>query len=116
MVQIVGFVAAVIGALAFLPQVLKTWRARSATDLSLGMLLASVTAATLWVAYGISIQSGPVVVGNGVTLALASTLLFLKVRSMSSAACDAERRPLHDPDGRLGWRSPDVHEPRESFE
>jgi MtN3 and saliva related transmembrane protein len=80
MVQITGFAAAVIGALAFLPQVLKTWRTRSSSDLSLGMLLASVTAATLWVGYGISIGSGPVVVGNGITLALASTLLYLKVR------------------------------------
>ena len=80
MIQIIGFAAATIGALAFLPQVVKTWRTRSSADLSIAMLLALATATSLWVVYGLAIGSAPVVAGNAVTLLLSVVLLVLKRR------------------------------------
>jgi MtN3 and saliva related transmembrane protein len=86
MVQLIGFAAAVIGALAFLPQVVKTWRTRSTGDLSLGMLVALATSTALWVTYGVSIGSAPVAVGNAITFTLASSLVVLKIRGDSARA------------------------------
>jgi MtN3 and saliva related transmembrane protein len=79
-VQTIGFAAAIIGAFAFLPQVVKTWRSGSARDLSLATLAALSTGAGLWVVYGAAIGSVPVVAGNTITVSLALTLLVLKVR------------------------------------
>ena len=80
MTQLIGFAAATIGALAFLPQVVKTWRTRSSQDLSIGMLLALTTGASLWVWHGLKIGSAPVAAGNAVTLSLCLSLLVMKLR------------------------------------
>jgi uncharacterized protein with PQ loop repeat len=53
MIEMIGFAAAFIGAMAFLPQVIKTWTTGSSEDLSWGMLFALLTAASLWITYGV---------------------------------------------------------------
>ena len=59
MTQWIGFVAGLLTAFAFLPQVLKTWRTRSSGDLSAMMLTAQSTGVALWIVYGIAIGSTP---------------------------------------------------------
>jgi MtN3 and saliva related transmembrane protein len=66
-------------ALAFLPQVLKTWRTRSSGDLSAVMLTAQSTGVALWIVYGIAIGSTPVILANAVTLTLCLALLVFKL-------------------------------------
>jgi MtN3 and saliva related transmembrane protein len=78
MIDAIGFVAATFTALAFLPQVLKTWRSRSAGDLSVSMLLAQATGVALWILYGVAIASHPIIVANIVTLTLTLMLLLFK--------------------------------------
>jgi MtN3 and saliva related transmembrane protein len=75
-----GLLAGSLTTLAFLPQVIKTWKSRSAKDLSLGMFLIFTVGVALWLAYGVLIQDVPVIAANVVTLILASTLLFFKLR------------------------------------
>ena len=64
--------------IAFLPQVLKTWKSRSAKDLSLGMFSLFCLGVVMWLAYGILMRDIPVIAANFMTLILASTLLFFK--------------------------------------
>jgi MtN3 and saliva related transmembrane protein len=78
MVQAIGFTAATLTALAFLPQALKVWRTRSSGDLSAGMLLAQSLGVALWIVYGVAIDSLPIIVSNAVTLALCILLWVLK--------------------------------------
>ena len=78
MVEIVGFVAGTLTALAFLPQVIKTWRTRSTGDLSTAMLLAQSVGVALWIVYGAVIHSQPVIMANTFTLVLTLLLLGLK--------------------------------------
>ena len=78
MVQTIGFVAATFTALAFLPQVLKAWRSRSAGDLSAGMLLTQSIGVALWIVYGLAIRSAPIIVANAITLTLTLLLLVFK--------------------------------------
>ena len=79
-VSILGLFAGSLTTIAFLPQVIKTWKSRSAKDLSLGMFSIFTLGVALWLAYGILINDLPVILANVVTLILASTLLFFKIR------------------------------------
>jgi MtN3 and saliva related transmembrane protein len=79
-IQFLGLTAGMLTTIAFLPQVIKTWRARSAKGLSLGMFSLFCTGVAMWLAYGILVQDVPVIAANLLTLMLASTLLFFKLR------------------------------------
>jgi MtN3 and saliva related transmembrane protein len=83
MIQTLGFVAGALTTLAFLPQVLKSWKRRSADDLSLGMLLAFNAGILLWIVYGVAIGAMPIVVANVITFIFTALLLGLKVRNLS---------------------------------
>ena len=79
-IQILGLLAGFCTTIAFLPQVVKTWKTRSAKDLSLGMFSLFCFGVLLWLIYGILVNDVPVIAANMITLMLASTLLFFKLR------------------------------------
>jgi MtN3 and saliva related transmembrane protein len=79
-VTVLGAVAGLLTTVSFVPQVLKTWRTRSTADISLGMFSAFTAGVALWLVYGILIEEIPIIVANAVTLALAGTILILKLR------------------------------------
>ncbi len=76
----VGYVAAFCTTLSLVPQLLRVWRHRSARDLSLPMFLLFSIGVTLWLCYGVSTRSGPVIAANAVTLVLSVTILALKIQ------------------------------------
>lgn len=78
--QLLGLTAGMLTTIAFLPQVIKTWKSRSAKDLSLRMFLLFCLGVAMWLAYGVLVQDVPVIAANLLTLMLASTLLFFKLR------------------------------------
>lgn len=73
-----GFAAAVCTTSAFLPQVLMVWRQRGAPGISNGMYTMFIFGVALWFTYGIRIGSWPVIIANGITLVLASSILVMK--------------------------------------
>lgn len=77
--QLLGISAGILTTISFLPQVIKTWKSRSAKDLSLGMFSLFCLGVVLWLAYGILVSDIPVIIANLMTLVLASTLLFFKL-------------------------------------
>jgi MtN3 and saliva related transmembrane protein len=79
-IQILGLLAGSLTTAAFLPQVLKTWKSRSAKDLSLGMFSLFCLGVAMWLVYGFAVNDIPVIAANLLTLLLASTLLFFKLR------------------------------------
>ncbi len=76
----VGLTAGVISTLAFVPQLIKTWKSKSAHDLSWSMLFILCTGITLWLVYGLVISDVPVIAANAVLLVLVSVILVLKIR------------------------------------
>jgi MtN3 and saliva related transmembrane protein len=60
--------------------VIKTWRTRSTTDISLVMFLVLVLGIVLWLIYGALLGDLPLVAANVVTLGLAGTILVLKIK------------------------------------
>jgi len=80
MVEWLGVGAGILTTLSFVPQVLRTWKTKSAEDVSLGMLFAFNGGITLWLTYGILTRKPSIIFANTITLALALTLLGLKLR------------------------------------
>ena len=80
MTDIVGTLAALCSMASFTPQIIKIWREKDATSVSLRMYVVTVTGFALWIAYGILIDSWPVAASNVVCLALSAAILALKWR------------------------------------
>jgi MtN3 and saliva related transmembrane protein len=76
----VGYLAASLTTLSFVPQALHTWRSRDVSGISLGMYSVFTAGIALWLAYGLLIEAWPVVVANVITLGLASAILGMKLR------------------------------------
>ena len=76
--DLIGSIAGTLTTVSFLPQVLKTYRSRSAKDISLVMFLLFSLGVFLWLLYGLSLQSMPIVVSNGITLVLSLSILVMK--------------------------------------
>jgi MtN3 and saliva related transmembrane protein len=79
-ITILGLVAGACTTIAFLPQVIKTWKSKSAKDLSLGMFVFFCLGVTLWLAYGIILSDTPIIVANSATLILSSLILYFKLK------------------------------------
>lgn len=75
-----GYVAGALTTLAFVPQVIRTWKTKSTHDISLGMFATFCAGVLSWLVYGILIASPPVIIANVATLVLASIILFFKIK------------------------------------
>ena len=80
MPTLVGLAAGFLTTVAFVPQVAKIWKSRSAKDVSLPTFIAFTIGVALWLCYGILNQELPIIVWNAVTLLLAGAILAMKVR------------------------------------
>ncbi|MBK9134924.1 MAG: SemiSWEET transporter [Betaproteobacteria bacterium] len=78
--DILGYLAACLTTSAFVPQAWLTLRTRDVSGISLSMYGAFTLGVALWLLYGIAIGQWPVIIANVVTLALASTILWTKLR------------------------------------
>jgi MtN3 and saliva related transmembrane protein len=76
----VGVAAALCSMSSFAPQIVKIWRERDTSSVSLRMYVVTVTGFGLWIAYGVLIGSWPVAGSNSVCLLMSATILVLKWR------------------------------------
>jgi MtN3 and saliva related transmembrane protein len=74
-----GYSAAFLTTIAFVPQAWQSWRTRNLSGISLPMYALFTLGVALWLGYGLMIGSLPVIAANGITLALASVVLWLKI-------------------------------------
>ncbi len=84
----IGFIAAFCTTVAFVPQLLRVVKRRSARDISLGTFLLFSIGVFLWLLYGIYSRSKPVIASNAATLGLSLTILYLKMRYDRTALKD----------------------------
>jgi MtN3 and saliva related transmembrane protein len=76
----VGYIAATLTTIAFVPQAWKTWKTRSAAGVSLRMYAIFTAGVALWLVYGLMIRAWPVVIANIVTLVLALFILVMRLK------------------------------------
>jgi MtN3 and saliva related transmembrane protein len=78
--DLIGALASTLTTIAFVPQVWRAWRTRSARDLSLPMYMIFTSGVALWFVYGLLLGATPIIVGNAVTLLLAGAVLAMKLK------------------------------------
>ena len=78
--EILGYTAAAVTVFTFLPQVIKTWKEKSAKDISLNMFLIAVANEILWVWYGVLIHNTVIIATNIIMMCMAITMISLKLR------------------------------------
>ena len=74
-----GFAAATLTTISFVPQAWMTFRTRNVSGVSRAMYSAFTLGIALWLAYGIRLGAWPIIVANAVTLVLAGAVLALKI-------------------------------------
>ncbi len=79
-VEWTGFAAAFCTTTAFVPQLWRVIKLKSARDISLGTFLLFSMGVFMWLIYGIYSGSKPVMVSNGCTLVLSLSILYLKLK------------------------------------
>ena len=78
--ELIGYCAAALTTLSFLPQAWHTYTTRDVRGISLGMYSAFTLGVALWLLYGLLVGAWPVVLANAVTLGLAAGILWMKLR------------------------------------
>lgn len=79
MSDLIGYPAAFLTTIAFVPQAWKSWRTRDLAGISLPMYALFTLGVAMWLVYGVAIGSLPIIVANAVTFLLAALVLCLKV-------------------------------------
>ncbi|MES2424903.1 MAG: SemiSWEET transporter [Pseudomonadota bacterium] len=78
--DLIGYLAASLTTLAFVPQAWMTWRSRDVRGISLGMYSVFTAGVALWLVYGVLLGAWPLMLANGITLVLALFILGMKLR------------------------------------
>lgn len=75
-----GYAAATLTTSSFAFQAWHTFRTRDVAGISLGMYCVLTVGIALWLAYGVLLDSWPIVFANAVTLVIAGGILAMKVK------------------------------------
>ncbi len=76
--EIMGLVGTFLSSITFIPQVYKTWKSKSAGDLSTGMMFIVLLSTFCWLGYGYGLQLKPVIICNSIILVLSALLIYFK--------------------------------------
>jgi MtN3 and saliva related transmembrane protein len=78
--DLIGYIAALLTTVAFVPQAWLTWRKKKTDEISLGMYALFTTGVALWFGYGVLLMAWPIIIANGITLVLALAILVMKLK------------------------------------
>lgn len=78
--ELVGLLAAVLGAIHMVPQFVKSIRTKSVKDVSLFMIVLYLFATGFWTVYGYMIDSLPVLLGDGFNFCVTFAQLIAKLK------------------------------------
>ena len=79
-VNLVGTAAALCSITSFAPQMIKIWKERDASNVSLKTYSLTVTCFVLWTLYGVLTGAWPIIVANACALVMAAAVLAMKWR------------------------------------
>lgn len=78
--DIIGYFGGIFIMASFIPQVIKSYRTKSVKDLSIWMIVATLTGTVFWITYGVLIKSKPVMIMNIIFGFIVLFQLFLKIQ------------------------------------
>jgi len=76
--DLLGYAAGFLVAISLFPQIFKSWKTRSAKDISYLWTLLQLAGMLLWIIYGIILFSKPIVIFTSIETILITSLIFLK--------------------------------------
>lgn len=79
--EIIGFIAATLTTVSFLPQVYKIRKYRKTDGVSLSMYVVMLIGVLLWLLYGVMINSVSVITANSVTAVLQIIIIYYKLKA-----------------------------------
>ena len=79
-IEDLGYAAALLTTAAYVPQLVRVIRLRSARDISLPTFLLFAIGVFLWLLYGLYTGSMPIILCNAANLFLSMSIVFLKLR------------------------------------
>ena len=80
-VELIGFAAAFLTTIAFIPQVIQVWKSKSVEGLSLTTYIIFIIGVFLWFLYGLRIGSLSMIIANFITVLLASVIIYFIIKS-----------------------------------
>jgi len=78
--DLLGYAAATMTTIAFVPQAWRTFKTRDVSGISLKMYSVFTAGVAAWLAYGIINKDIPIIAANAITLLLAAAVLVMKIR------------------------------------
>jgi len=78
-IEYIGMLAGFCTTVAFVPQLIKVIKTRTAQGISTSMYLIFISGVILWIVYGIYHNVWPIIIANFFTLLFASAILFVKL-------------------------------------
>ncbi len=79
-IDIIGLVGAFLSGVTFFPQVYRTWKLKSARDLSLSMILIILLSNVTWLIYAFNKQDVAIISANFFVGSCALTILYFKLK------------------------------------
>lgn len=76
-IEIIGTVAGILSCITFMPQVLRTWKLKSADEISPLMFVIAMISTLLWLIYGILIHSFSMIFTNIVVCSMSVVMLVM---------------------------------------
>lgn len=76
MENIIGTIAGVLPSVSMIPQVVKVLKEKDVENISWGMIVVLLTGVSLWVVYGILKDEWPIILSNGFSVLVNTTLLI----------------------------------------
>ena len=77
-IDIAGHTGALLSAVTSIPQVYRTWKTKSARDLSLTMMFIVLISTIVWLCYAIALMLWPVILANTIVGLLSILLIYYK--------------------------------------
>lgn len=80
METIIGTIAGILTSVSMIPQLIKVLKEKDVENLSWGMIAVLLTGVSLWVVYGIMKDELPIILSNGFSVLVNTTLLIYYFR------------------------------------
>ena len=79
-ITVFGVIAAILVNVAFLPQIIKSWKTKKTEDISLLMYLLYSMGVLMWLIYGIIIKNVPIIISDSIGIFFVLSVLYLKIK------------------------------------
>jgi MtN3 and saliva related transmembrane protein len=79
-IEIIGIIGAILSGITFFPQVYRTWKLKSAKELSLTMILIILLSNVIWLIYAFNKNDMAIIYANLFVGSCALTILYFKLK------------------------------------